>query len=145
MLNEIHKSIMALNSNSYFAGLIMLMLNVGSKYVTIELSKTQEQFIKNKFGRQLLIFSIVWMGVRDIYKTLIITAVFVLLADHLFNENSKFCILPKQMRLIRNAIDINDNNEISDDEVNKAINVLNKAKKKFQMRNKLTALNNFMQ
>jgi hypothetical protein len=145
MLNEIHKSIMALNGNSYFVGILMLLMNIGSKYVSIELSKTQEQFIKNKIGRQLLIFSIVWMGVRDIYKSLIITAIFVLLADHLFNENSNFCILPKQMRLLRNAIDVNDDNEISEQEINNALQVLDKAKRQVQMKNKLSALNNFIQ
>lgn len=144
MLNEIHRSIMSLNSNSYFSGIIMLMLNIGSKYVTIELSKTQEQFLKNKMGRQILIFSIIWMGMRDIYKSLILTAVFVLLADHLFNENSNLCVLPKKMRLIQNAIDVNDDNELSDVEVSNALMILEKAKKRTQQKNKLSALNNFM-
>ena len=42
------------------------MLNIGSKYITIELSKSQEQYLKNKIGRQILIFAISWMGSRDI-------------------------------------------------------------------------------
>lgn len=144
MLNEIHNSIMSLNSSSYFSGLVMLMLNIGSKYITIELSKTQEQFLRNKIARQMLIFSIIWMGMRDIYKSLILTAVFVLLTDHLFNENSNLCVLPKKMRLIQNAIDVNDDNELSDVEVSNALMILEKAKKRTQQKNKLSALNNFM-
>ena len=144
MLNQIHKSIMALNHNSYFICIIMLLMNIGSKYVSIELSKTQEQFIRNNISRQLLVFSIIWVGIRDIYKSLILTAVFVLLADHLFNENSNLCILPKQMRLIRNAIDVNDDNEISEEEINNALNVLDKAKKQIKQQNKMVALNNYL-
>lgn len=144
MLNEIHNSIMSLNSSAYFSGIVMLMLNIGSKYITIELSKTQEQFLRNKIARQMLIFSIIWMGMRDIYKSLILTAVFVLLTDHLFNENSNLCVLPKKMRLIQNAVDVNDDNELSDVEVSNAVMILERAKKRTQQKNKLSALNNFM-
>lgn len=144
MLKLIHNSIMELNQNSYFVGIIMLLMNIGSKYISIELSKTQEQFIKNNIGRQLLIFSIVWMGVRDIYKSLILTAIFVLLADHLFNENSSLCILPKHMSLIRSAIDINDDDEISETEINNALNLLDKAKKQIKQKNKVNALNYYL-
>lgn len=144
MLNEIHNSIMSLNSSAYFSGIVMLMLNIGSKYITIELSKTQEQFLRNKIARQMLIFSIIWMGMRDIYKSLILTAVFVLLTDHLFNEKSNLCVLPKHMRLIKNEVDVNDDNELSDVEVSNAVMILEKAKKRTQQKNKLSALNNFM-
>lgn len=144
MLNEIHNSIMSLNSSAYFSGIVMLMLNIGSKYITIELSKTQEQFLRNKIARQMLIFSIIWLGMRDIYKSLILTAVFVLLTDHLFNENSNLCVLPKKMQLIKNEVDVNDDNELSDVEVSNAVMILEKAKKRTQQKNKLSALNNFM-
>ena len=47
-----------LNNSKFFAGLVMIMLNIGSKYITVELSKSQEQYLKNHIGRQLLIFAI---------------------------------------------------------------------------------------
>ena len=39
-----------LNNNSFFAGMMLILLNIGSKYITVELSKSQEQYLK-KFGR----------------------------------------------------------------------------------------------
>ena len=36
----------SLNSSKYFAGIMMLTLNIGSKYITLELSKTQEAYLK---------------------------------------------------------------------------------------------------
>ena len=50
-----------LNNSKFFAGLVMIMLNIGSKYITIELSKSQEAYLKNSVGRQILIFAISWM------------------------------------------------------------------------------------
>ena len=78
----------SLNNSKFFAGLVMIMLNIGSKYITIGLSKSQEQYLRNSAGRQMLIFAISWMGSRDIVIALILTAVFTILTDHLFNENS---------------------------------------------------------
>lgn len=144
MIKHIHNSVMALNSNVYFAGLIMLMLNIGSKYITIELSKTQEQYLKNSIGRQLLIFSIVWMGIRDIYRSLVLTGIFILLTDYLFNEKSNLCILPKNLQTLKDAVDINNDEIIDETEINQALNVLHKAKKQFKYRNKLAAVNNFI-
>lgn len=144
MLNEIHRSVMALNTNAYFSGLIMIILNIGSKYITIQLSKTQEQYLKTSIGRQILIFSIIWMGIRDIYKSLILTAVFIVLTDYLFNENSNLCILPMKFRQLESAIDTDSDNEITEYEMNNALKILQEAKKQFEHRNKLTAVNNFI-
>ena len=43
-----------LNTHPLFIGLMVIMLNIGSKYITIKLSKSQEQYIKNSLGRQFL-------------------------------------------------------------------------------------------
>ena len=62
-----------LNNSKFFAGLVMIMLNIGSKYITIELSKSQEEYLRNSIGRQMLIFAISWMGSRDILIALALT------------------------------------------------------------------------
>jgi hypothetical protein len=127
--NVIYDSIISLNNSKFFAGIVMIMLNIGSKYITIELSKTQEQFLKNSIARQLLIFSIVWMGTRDIFISLILTSCFIIMTDYLFNEQSKFCIVPKKLRALQKKIDTNNDNIISDIELNNALKILDKVKK----------------
>jgi hypothetical protein len=144
MLNDIHKGIMALNSSAYFSGIVMIMLNIGSKYITVELSKTQEQYLKNSIGRQLLIFSIVWMGVRDIYKSLVLTGIFIILTDYLFNEKSNLCILPIHLRNLEDAIDTNDDDIINEKEINKALQLLHKAKIQFKRENKVRSFDNYI-
>ena len=118
-----------INSSKIFAGLVLLSLNLFSKFITIKLSDNQEEFIRNAFGRQLLIFSIAWLGTREVFTALGITAIFVVLADNLLNENSDFYVLPKSLTKLKDAVDLNDDGIISDKELETAINVLNKAKK----------------
>jgi hypothetical protein len=134
---------MSLNNSKFFAGLVMIMLNIGSKYVTIKLSKTQEEYMKHAIARQLLIFSIIWMGTRDIYISLGLTAVFIVLTQYLFNEESSFCILPAHMRVIKSSMDVNDDDEISDAEIHRAVKILEKAKQNERKRNQLEMLNMF--
>ena len=117
-----------LNKSKLFAGLAMLMLNIGSKYIVIELSPNQESYFRNNIARQLLIFSIAWMGTRDIVISLYITAAFTILTQFLLNEKSRFCVLPKQFQNLKSSLDTNQDGVISKKEIDDAIKLLNKAK-----------------
>ena len=129
MLNQLYHSIRSLNSNKYFAGLMMITLNIFSKYITIKLSKTQEGYLKSSIARQILIFSIIWMGTKDIFISLTLTAVFYILTNHLFNENSKMCVLPEKWKRIQQVIDTNKDGVVSDKEIDRALRVLEKARR----------------
>ena len=144
MLDKLLKYLSYLNNSKFFAGLVMIMLNIGSKYVTVELSKNQEEYLKNNIGRQMLIFAISWMGSRDILIALALTAIFTVLTDHLFNEESSLCIIPQKYRQYQHLLDLDKNNVVTDDEIKKATEILEKAKKKSQRQEQLRNLNNFM-
>ena len=117
----------SLNDNKFFAGIVMLTMNIGSKYISIELSKTQENYIKYSLGRQILIFAVLWMGTRDIVTALILTIIFILFADYLFNEHSKYCVIPEEYKELNMAIDPKIN-KVTQKEVNDAIKVLKTAR-----------------
>lgn len=129
ILDTIHKGVLSLNSNKFFAGLIMLILNLGSKFITVKFSASQEAYLRNSVGRQLLIFAIAWIGTKDIYYSLAITAIFVVLADYLFNEDSDWCVLSDGFKDLKKEIDLNGDGIISDEELNKAIKTLQTYKK----------------
>lgn len=114
-----------LKNNSYIAGLIILFLNLASKHVIIDLSDNQKQFIKANIGRQIIIFTILWSGTKNLLVSFILTAIFVILADHIFNENSKYCILSKKLK---SAIDTNNDGKITEKELDNAIKTINKLK-----------------
>ena len=84
-----------LNNNKYFTGIMMLVLNLGSRFLVMELSESQEQILSNKIIRRFIVFTVVFIATKDIYVSLIITAVFIILVSGLFNENSKYCIVTK--------------------------------------------------
>jgi len=128
MIKRVHKIVENLNTSKYFIGVMMIILNIGSKYITVKLSKSQEAYVRNYVLRELLIFSVCWMGTRDIYVSLILTAVFFVLTQHLFNEESKLCILPKKYREFH-MFDTNQDGEISQQEINDAVALLDKVKK----------------
>lgn len=128
ILKRLHFSVEYLNTSKFFTGLIMIMLNIGSKYITVKLSKSQEAYMKNYVIREVLIFSICWMGTRDIYTALILTAVFFILTQHLFNEESDMCILPQRYKELHKLVDTNNDGEISPSEIADAVKLLTKAK-----------------
>ena len=143
MLKRFHKIVESLNSSKYFLGFMMIMLNIGSKYVTIKLSKSQEAYVRNYIIRELLIFSMCWMGTRDIYISIVITASFFVLTQHLFNEESKFCVLPERFKKFHLVLDTDGDGEISDQEINDAVALLTKAKKQKSERQKENVYNYF--
>ena len=94
MLNRVINN---LNNSTYFAGIMMILLNLGSKYIVMEISDTQEQFLSNIIVRRLLVFTIFFTATRDVYTSFVLTTIFIILVSGLFNEKSKYCILPNSM------------------------------------------------
>ena len=139
----IHNSILSLNNSKYFAGVAMLIVNIGSRYITLGLSKSQEEYIKAFVVRELLIFSIIWMATRDIYIAVTMTAAFIILADYAFNENSSYCILPEKYKQIHKIIDTNEDGLITQEEIKKAEETLRKAKKQENKINQLNMMSYF--
>jgi hypothetical protein len=95
VLGNAKEALNSLNNSKFFAGLVMLMMNVGSRYYTVTLSKTQKDFIRYNLAREFIIFAMSWIATRDIITSIMITASFVILADYLFNEQSKMCVIPQ--------------------------------------------------
>ena len=119
----------SLNQSSYLSGIAMILLNVGSRYIDLKLSKTQEEALRNGLGRKFLIFSMVFMATRNIVTSILMTAAFIVLADHIFNEKSKFCIINKSLEKISKEMDINNDNKISEEEEKFVLDVIKNAKK----------------
>ena len=129
---KIIENVSALNSSKFFTGIIMLTLNLSSKYVTLGLSTSQEEYLKYTLGRQILVFAILWMGTRDIIVALLLTCVFILFADYLFNDNSMYCIIPSKYT---NKIKEKEEKHITNKEVNDAIDLLKQARIQKQKKN----------
>lgn len=143
MFDYLNTKVGYLNDSKFFAGLIMIMLNIGSRYITVKFSKTQEAYMRNVLSKQILIFSVAWMGTRDIYMSLIITLIFVALADYAFNEESKFCMLPEKLKTHEHLLDTDGDGEISNEELEKAKELIKKAEEKKGKNDKKKQIINF--
>jgi hypothetical protein len=142
-LGYINHHIMYLNNSKFFAGVIMILLNVGSKFITIQFSKSTEEYMKWSVSKQLLVFAMAWMGTRDIYAALGLTAVFTILSEYLFNEESSLCIVPEKYRVLEKLIDTDDDNVVSELELSAAVAVLEKAKREKRRKNQREAFKDF--
>ena len=117
----------SLNNSKLLSGLAMIVLNLFSKYIELNISKSQEEYIRNSIGREILIFTMVFVGTRDIITSILLTAAFLILSNTVFNEKSKFCMLPAKYKYIEDVIDTNKDNYISTQEIKKARDILYKA------------------
>lgn len=142
-LKYIHDHILYLNSSKFFAGIIMILLNVGSKFISVNFSKSTEEYLKFTLSKQILVFAMAWMASRDIYTALILTAVFVVLSEHLFNEESTLCIVPHSKRVLHKLEASQLNNIVTEEELTTAITILEKAKKEKQEKVQNDAYENF--
>jgi hypothetical protein len=119
---DMHKKILDLNTSKMFAGLMIITLNIASKFVTFKFGKTTEMYLKYTFSRQILVFAMAWMGTRDIYVAAGLTLIFIFLFDFLFNENSSLCILPNELKEYYHNMD----EDISHDDYLKAQSTVEK-------------------
>ena len=143
----IHNHVMFLNNSKFFAGIIMILLNIGSKFIAIQFSRSTEEYLKLNVTKQLLVFAMAWMGTRDIYTALILTAVFTVLSDHLFNEESPYCVVPEKYRILNKVLDTNNDSIVSEEEINNAIVILEKARKdkeQKQQKHSFTLFHNYL-
>ena len=115
------------NTNKFFIGLTMIMLNIGSKYVTIQTSKSMEEYMKMNISKQMLVFSMCFLGTRCVVTSILLTAGFVILSDHIFNEESEYCVVPHEYRVMHTIPITND--IVSEDEYKRAVEIVDRYKK----------------
>jgi hypothetical protein len=126
--NIIQENLNVINNSKLFTGLIMICLNIGSKFITVKLSPSQEEFMKNYVAREILVFAVCWMGTRDILTALVLTGAFFIITEYLFHEDSSLCIAPNYLKKIKDSLDMNNDGIISQEEIDNAIKLLTKSK-----------------
>lgn len=129
LFSYLNDHVNALNNSKFFAGLMIILLNISSKFVTVRLSKTMESYLKHTFSRNILVFAIAWMGTRDIYIAATMVVAFIVVMDYLFNENSRFCCLPEQFTEYHISLLEENGENITEEDIKKATDLLERAKK----------------
>ena len=110
-----------MNNNNYFIGLMMIFLNLGTKYLMQEFGGIIDYIFRFKLLRRLVLFTVFFIGTRNIKVSIILTGIVTILTLEIFNEKSKNCLLPKS--LIKSIEKLNTQKEIE-----QALGILKKHK-----------------
>jgi len=82
------------SNNKLFLGSIMLLTNIGVKYLMMDISKNLEKMFSEYFIlRCLVIFSIFFMATRDIKISILLTLILLIVLKYVINEKSSYCII----------------------------------------------------
>jgi hypothetical protein len=85
-----------LSNSKLFGGCIMLLTNIGGKYLAIDMPDNLEKLFSKYFIlRCLVLFSIFFMATRDIKSSLLLSLLFFIVVKFFINEKSSFCLITK--------------------------------------------------
>jgi len=82
----------SINTNPYFIGIMMLLLNLGGRFLSLEITKEQEKVLSKPAVRRFFLFAVLFVATRNIIVALGLTVIVVLVLGYLFNENSDLCL-----------------------------------------------------
>ncbi len=98
--------------NKYIIGIVMVIINLGARFIVNELNEEQKKLINSKYLRRILIFLVIFMATRDIIISIILTIVVVLVVFEFFNEDSEYSLVPKKNIENSNTDDLDKNQKI---------------------------------
>jgi len=127
LYDNIHHYVGKLNNSKLFAGIVMILLNVGSKLIPVQIGGSAEEYMKQTLSKNILVFAMAWMGTRDIYTALGLTFIFIILSEYVFNDESSLCIIPDSYKSTNNSEAIKNrmhNNISTSDEISSVIKSL---------------------
>ena len=92
--DAISASLMAMSGNPYIIGIFYMFLNLGGRFLSLELTKRQEWFLSQSYVRPFILFAVLFIATRNLAVALY-TSIFILSVLWLFaNENSALCLIP---------------------------------------------------
>jgi hypothetical protein len=109
-------ALISLSNSKLFGGCIMLLTNIGGKYLALDLPENMDKLFSKFFIlRVLVLFSIFFMATRDIKISILLSLLFFLVIKFFLNEKSSFCLISSDNK-----------NIITEDEFIKAKNIVDK-------------------
>ena len=82
-------------SSPYAIATAIFLLNIGGRFLPMEVSKQQEQFLNQPWFRRFIIFVIFFVATRNLIMAMWLSLIVILFVGYLFNENSSLCLFGK--------------------------------------------------
>ena len=87
----------ALNNNKFFLGIMLIVLNIGSRYLVDELSVDPDEYTRNLLLRRISVFAVCFVGTRDLITSLLLTAGFIIIAQGVSSKSREGMANKKRM------------------------------------------------
>jgi hypothetical protein len=115
----IDNTLTILSNSKIFIGLIVVFVNLGSKYIPIDMPTNIDKiFTKYFILRVIVLYSIFFMTTRDIKISLLLLLLFLIFIKYIVNEDSNFCLINI------NSNNNSNSNKITDLEYENAKNII---------------------
>ena len=94
VIDPLSMTLFSLNTNPYLIGIFMILLNLGARFLPMELTKQQEAFLQHSFVRPVILFVVIFIGTRNLAVAFWLTLGIFSLLWFFANEKSAFCMIP---------------------------------------------------
>ena len=88
-------SLTKIASSPYSLAVAIFLINLGGRFLPMEISKEQEKFLNQSWFRRIIIFVIFFLATRNFITAGWMALIVILCVGYLFNENSSLCIFGK--------------------------------------------------
>ena len=94
VLDPLSQAIVFVNTNPYIIGCFMLVLNLCGRFLSLELTKKQEEFLAAPWLRPALFFTVIFIATRNLAAAFWVSLLFFSIIWVVANEHSPYCLIP---------------------------------------------------
>jgi hypothetical protein len=94
-LNPIETLVNSFNTNPYFIGLMMIIMNLGGRHLAGGLTPEQDKIFQHPWIRRSLLFVVIFVATRNLFTALWLSIGLILVIGYLTNETSALYLFGK--------------------------------------------------
>ena len=72
--------------NKYLLGIMMILINIGARFIVEDLSQEQRDLVNNHITRKIIVFLVFYIATKDLIASLTLTLIYILFMSDLLNE-----------------------------------------------------------
>lgn len=95
---DILANVAYLNNSKILAGVSMILMNLGSRYVMSDLGIVHNRILSSEIVKKIIVFAMFFVATRDILTAFMLTISYIFIVDGVLHEKRRFCIVPEKYR-----------------------------------------------
>lgn len=78
---------MDIENNKLLLGVLVILANIGSRYLVDEFSTNPDEYNRNLILRRIALFAVCYMATRDLITSFVLTAGFIIIASGVSSQS----------------------------------------------------------